>query len=101
MEKGAVLVILKGVIDFLVPDDTSVGRRDVDQFEPEGIPNQVVAQDCGALQSGVGPSASIGVSDVESGNSNRLDLVGGLWDSSFDRLFIGVSENGRHRGISP
>lgn len=39
MEKGTVLVILEGVIDLLVPDDTSVGGGDVDHFEPESIPN--------------------------------------------------------------
>lgn len=49
MEESAVLVVLEGVIDFLVPNDTPVGGRNVDQFEPEGVPNQVVAQDGCAL----------------------------------------------------
>jgi hypothetical protein len=44
MEKGAVLVVLEGIIDFLVPDDTSIGGRDVDQFQPECVSHQVVTQ---------------------------------------------------------
>ena len=98
MEKGAILVILEGVIDFLVPDDTSVGRGDVDHLQPEGIPDEVIAEDGGALETCIGPSVTSGVSNIESRYSHGLDLVGCLWDGSLDSLFICVGENGRHCG---
>ena len=55
-EEDTILVVLEGIVDLLVPDHTAVGRSDIHKFDPEGITNQVVGQDGGALEASVGPS---------------------------------------------
>jgi hypothetical protein len=81
VEEDAVLVVGKGVIDLLVPDDAAglglpvsvwgmwVGRagaayRNVDHLQPEGVAHEVVGEDDGALQAGVGPSVRVGIGNV-------------------------------------
>ena len=97
VEKGPVLVILEGVVDFLVPEDAAVGGGDVDEFEPEGVPHEVVGQDGGALEARVGPlEAGAGVGDVEFGYRDGVDFVGGFGDGAFDCLFFVVAEDGGH-----
>lgn len=39
MEKGSILVVLEGIVDFLVPYDTTVSSGYVDQLDPEGVPD--------------------------------------------------------------
>ena len=63
-EEDAVLVVLEGVVDFLVPYHAAIGRGDVDELDPEGVADCVVGENCGALQAGVRPSCAIGVGDV-------------------------------------
>jgi hypothetical protein len=36
-EEDAVLVVREGVVDFLVPEHPTIRRRNVDEFEPEGV----------------------------------------------------------------
>lgn len=98
MEKGAILVVLESVIDFLVPDHASICGRHIYQFNPEGVSHQVVAEDGGPLQACVGPSVSVGMGNVEASDGNSLDLVGGLWYCAFHRLFILFRQDGRHDG---
>lgn len=49
MEECPVLVILEGVVDLLIPEDTSVRRADVYELDPEGVAYEVVGEDSGAL----------------------------------------------------
>lgn len=98
MEKDAILVVGKGVVYFLVPDDTAVGRRNVYQLQPECIAHQVVGQDGGALEPGVGPSVPVRVGNVQLGDGNSVNLVGRLGHSALHCLLVLVRENRRHGG---
>jgi len=98
MEKGSVLVILEGVVDFLIPNYASVCGRDVDQLDPESVPDEVVAEDGGALKACIGPSVSAWERNIESSDSDSLDLVGSLGDGSLDDLLFAFTQYGRHGG---
>lgn len=103
MEEDAVLVVCKRVVDFLVPYDAAVGRRNVDQLEPEGVAYQVVGQHGSTLQARVRPSVAVGVGNVQFGDGDGVDLVGRLGHSALHRLLVLVGENrghGRRRGGS-
>jgi len=90
MEKGSVLVVLKSIIDLLVPYHTAITGGYVDQLNPEGVSNQIVGKDSSALEAGVCPSVAIRQNNVQSCNSNSLDLVGSLWYNSLNCFFIVV-----------
>lgn len=98
MEEDAVLVVGEGVVDLLVPDDAATRGRDVDQFQPEGVADQVVGQHDGALQPRVRPSVTVGVGDVEFGDGDGVDLVGRLGHCTLHRLLVLVRQNRRHSG---
>ena len=55
MEERPVLVVGEGVVDLLIPQDAAVGGGEVDDFHPEGVADEVVGEDRGALEAGVGP----------------------------------------------
>jgi hypothetical protein len=97
VEEGAILVVLERVIDLLVPDDASVGGRDVNQFDPEGVSDQIVGEHSCSLQARIGPFVAIRVGDVEACDGDSLDLVRRFGHCPFDRLFIRLGEHGRHR----
>lgn len=90
MEEDAVLVVGEGIIYFLVPYDTSIGRRYVDQLEPECVPHRVVCQHNSALQSSVGPSVLVGIGNVQLGNGDGVDLVRRLGNGALHRLLVFV-----------
>ena len=97
MEEGSVLVVLESVIYFLIPDNASVCRRDIDKFDPEGISDKVVRQNDSALESRVGPSIIfVGKSHIESRDGDSLDFVGSLGNRSLDSLLVSVREDGWH-----
>ncbi len=99
MEEGPVLVVLESIIDLLIPNDAAVSGRDVDQFDPEGVPDEVVGEHGGPLEACIGPSVrAAGEDNVQTGDSYGLDLVGGFGDEAFDCLFVVIGEDGGHRG---
>ena len=99
VEEHAVLEVLEGVEDFLVPDDAAVGLADVHQLDPEGVAHEVVGEDRGALEAGVLPLWAAGEGDVEFGDRDGVDLVGGFGDGALDRLLLVVAEDRRHSEI--
>src|SRR5271156_3640323 len=114
MEECAILVVLKGVIDFLIPDHAAIRRLDalsagrsirirrrstyryVHQLQPEGIADEVVRQDSGTLKTSVCPSRSIGICDVQLCDSDSLDLIRGLGHRPLHRLLVILIENRGH-----
>lgn len=88
VEKGSVLVVLKGVVDFLIPDDASAGRRDIDQFKPKGVADQVVGKDYSPLKAGVSPSWPAWKCNVQLCDGDGLDLVGSFRHSALDGLLV-------------
>lgn len=98
VEECAVLVVLEGIVDLLIPYDAAIQGRDVNQFDPERVSHEVVGQDGGTLKAGVGPSVLVGVGNVELGDSDGVDLVGTLRDGPLDRLLVVVGQYRRHGG---
>ena len=90
-EKRSVLIILESIVYLLVPNYAAVGGCDVHEFDPEGVAHEVVGEDCGASEARVGPSCAAGVGDVEFGDSDGVDFVGGFGDGAFDCLFFVVA----------
>jgi len=90
VEESPVLVILESVVDLLVPDDAAVRAADVDQLDPERVAHQVVGEDGGTLQAGVGPSLRVGQGDVELSNGNCVDFVARFGDGALDGLLVVV-----------
>jgi hypothetical protein len=75
VKEDAILVVGKSVVYLLVPDDATVGRRDVHQLDPEGVAHKIVGQYCCALQSCVCPVVPVRVGNVQLGDSDSMDLV--------------------------
>jgi hypothetical protein len=99
VEECPVLVVLERVVDFLVPEDTTVGGRDVDQLDEVGVTHKIIGEDGSALESSVDPSTSFfRVGDVEFGNGNSVDLVGSLGHSALDSLLVVVGQDRGHSG---
>lgn len=91
VEKGAILVVLEGVVDLLVPDYATVGWRDIHELNEVCVAHEIVSQDCSALQASVGPSSSVRrVCNVELSNGYGVDLVGSFWNSALDSLLVVV-----------
>lgn len=67
-------------------------NRDIYQLKPVGVPHEVICKDGRSLQASIGPSAAIGISNVEPCYSDSLDLVGGFGHLPLDRLFVLVRE---------
>lgn len=93
MKESPILVVLKGVINFLVPDDSSVRRGYIDELYPERVADQIVGEHGSPLKACVGPFLSIRIRDVELGYCYGMDLVVLLWDCTLDRLLVLVREN--------
>lgn len=93
MEEGPVLVVLKCIVDLLIPYHASVEWRYVHELDPKGVSDQVVGEHSGALQARVGPSLPVWIGNVELCDGNGVDLVGGLWDRSLDRLLVLVGQD--------
>lgn len=49
MEKGSVLVIVPRIENLLVPDNSSIGRRNIHHLDPVCISNQIVDERNGSL----------------------------------------------------
>lgn len=94
VEKGAILIVLEGVIYLLVPDYATVGWRDIHELNEVCITHEIVSQDCSALQASVGPSSSVRrVCNVELSDGYGVDLVGGFGNSALDSLLVVVRED--------
>jgi hypothetical protein len=76
VEEGAVLIVRKGVVNFLIPYDTSIGWRDVNHFDPHGVSDQIVGQHGSTLETGIGPLRTIRVCDVELRDGDGVNFVG-------------------------
>lgn len=100
MKKDAVLIVRKCVVEFLIPNDASVGRRDIDKLDPECISYQVIGQYGSTLQACVRPSVPVRIGNVQLGYGDGVDLVGGLGHSALDRLLVFVREDRGHGGGS-
>lgn len=123
VEKGAVLVVGPRIVYFLIPDDASSGgleqgpgqqmepgfrggrgeggwstNRNVDHFQPVRVADEIVGQDDGALETGVGPFGAVGVGNEETGDGDGLNLVGLLGNEALDRVLVIVVEDRRHGG---
>jgi len=114
MKKDAVLVVGKGIVDLLVPDDAAAGGlyqsqfppeegrvktyRNVYQLNPEGVAHQVVGEHSSTLQPRVGPLMLLWVGNIELRNGHGVDLVVLLGHGALDRLLILVGQNRWHRG---
>lgn len=96
MKEGSILVVLEGVVDFLIPYHASICGRDIDQLDPERIPDQVIGENGSTLQTSIGPSIAVRVSNVETSNCDGLDLVGSLWNRPLDSLLVSVGEDRGH-----
>jgi hypothetical protein len=99
VEEDAVLVVGEGVVDLLVPDDTATMGRYVHHLQPESVADQVVGQHDGALQARVGPSARVGIGNVQLGDGDGVDFVRRLGHGALHRLLVLVGENRRHGGV--
>jgi len=99
VEEDAILVVGKGVVDFLIPYDTSALGRNVHHLEPKRISNKVVREHDRALQPGVGPSLPVGVGNVQLCDSDGVNLVSGLGHGALHHLLVLVRENRRHDGV--
>jgi hypothetical protein len=99
VEECPILVVLEGVVDFLVPEDATVGGRDIHELDEVGVTHKIIGEDRGALESSVDPSATFRrVGDVEFGNRNSVDLVGSLGNSALDSLLVVVGQDRGHSG---
>jgi len=98
VEERAVLVVLKSVVDFLVPDHAPVGRRDIDELDPKGISYEIVGQHRRTLETGIRPSVAIWMRNIEPGNRDGLYFVGRFRDGALDNLLVSIREDGWHGG---
>ena len=102
VEERPILIVGECVVDLLIPQNTTVGGRNVDQLDEVGVAHQIIGEDRGALQAGVGPSvAVVWVSNVELGNGDSMDLVGSLRYGTLDSLLVVVRKDGWHGGGVP
>lgn len=67
--------------------------RHINQFDPESISDQIIGKHRSALKSGIGPFVPVWVGNVQLGDGNSMDLVGGLGHRSLDSQFVVVVEN--------
>ena len=106
VEKGSILIIVERVINFLIPYDPTIGTldvvrywsseqyqdictyRNINQLDPKRVTHQVVRQYCRALQSSIHPLLPIWISNIESHNSDSLNLIRGFGYSPLDSLFV-------------
>lgn len=87
VEKLTILVVFEVDVQFLVPYDTS-GANNVDQFKEESVAYEIIHQSNCAVQISVLPLGRVWVGYVESSDGGVDDLVGGLWDVTFDFVLI-------------
>lgn len=80
----------------MIPNDSTVRGRYIDQLDPEGISHEIVGEHCGSLQTSICPSRSVGVGNVELCDSYSVDFVGGLGNGALDRLLVVLGEDGGH-----
>jgi len=97
VEERPVLVVGECVVDLLIPQNTSVGGRDVHELDEVGVAHEIIGEDRSALQAGVCPSvAVVWVSNVELRNGDSVNLVGSLRYGTLDSLLVVVREDGGH-----
>ena len=96
VEEGAVLVVLEGVVDLLVPQHPAVGGGHVNELDPEGVADEVVSEHRGAVEARVRPSLPAGEGEVEFGDGDGVDLVRRFGDGALDDLLLVVGKYGRH-----
>lgn len=102
VEERAILVVGECVVNLLIPQNTTIRGRDVHKLDKVGVAHEIIGEYRSALQASVGPSvAVVWVSNVELGNGDSVDLVGGLRHGTFDSLLVVVREDGGHGGGVP
>lgn len=80
MEECAILIVLKRIVDFLIPYDPAVRWGNVDELDPEGVSNQVVREHRGPLETSKRPFVATRKHHVQSRHGDCLDFVRGLGD---------------------
>ena len=98
MEKSSVLIVLKCIVDFLVPYYSSIPRGYVHQLEPKRVSDRIIREHGSSLEPGVGPSIAARMRNVESSDSDSLNLVRGFGNSTLDSLPVSVAEEAGHIG---
>lgn len=92
MKERPILIVAPCIVDFLIPYYSSTGRGDIYHLQPVCISHQIIRKHRGPLQASVGPFASIGIRNIESGNGHSLDLVRSLWNLPLDHLLVIFSQ---------
>jgi hypothetical protein len=64
MKEDSILVIIKAVVDLLVPEDSAIRRRNVHEFKPECVTNKVICKYGCSLQAGICPFLRVGMGNV-------------------------------------
>jgi len=99
VEERPILVVLERIVDFLIPEDATVGGRDVHELDEVGVTHKVIGEDRSALESSVDPSAPFQrMGNVEFGDGNSVDLVGSLGNGALDGLLVVVGQDRGHSG---
>ena len=93
VEERPVLVVLEGVVDLEVPEYTSIGRANVNEFDPKCVAHEIVGEHRSTVQPTVGPSCTIRVGNVEFGDGDSVNLVRRLRDRSFHNLLFLIRED--------
>lgn len=62
--------------------------RDVDHLDPEGVADEIVGEDYGALEAGILPSGVVRICNVQFGDGYGMDLVGSLGHLALDILLV-------------
>lgn len=93
MEVGAILIVPKAFVQFLIPYDSAT-PVDIDHFEEEGISYEVVGEHDSAREAGVGPLAWIGICYIQSGDRCGLYLVGAGGDGALDAVLVLPGQQG-------
>jgi hypothetical protein len=91
VEKGSVLVVTPCIENLLVPNNPSVGRRDVNHLYPVSVSNQIIDERNSSLKPGICPFRATGIGNVESSNGDGLDLVGLFRNKPLDGVLIVVA----------
>lgn len=64
VEECAILVVVPGIVDLLIPYHASASGGNVNQLDPVRVSDQVIGQHHGALQARIAPSCAIRVRGI-------------------------------------
>ena len=70
-----------------------VQYRDVDKLDPKSVPNQVICQDCGPLETRIRPFLPVWIGNKETHNRDGLNLVPRLGHRPLDRFLFPIGQD--------